>query len=262
MFEFPDQLRLLACLPQEQVRRLRLACSKNDFISVVSNPRAFLDIARNGRWDVLIFDPDVATEKNLPEILHGLADSSQPLIIYTALTRVSASAIASLSAWSLAGVVLRDFDDSPEFFRNYLARAPIEFFGAQMVERLGSNVDALPTPLRRATIATFCSARIVRSAAEYAGLSALTRRSVDRWLQRVGLSPAKWMVAAAQFLRAYPLILSPQLPFVAISRISGYGSVRALRHDGLVFTGRELVDLRRNQGGFDIIELVENALRI
>lgn len=174
----------------------------------------------------------------------------------------SASAIASLSARFFAGVVLRDFDDSPDFLRNSFARAPIEFFGAQMVERLGSNVDALPAPLRRATVATFCSVRLIRSSAEYAGLSGLTRRSVDRWLQRVDLSPAKWIVAAAQFLRAYPLIVSTQLPFVAVSRIGGYGSVRALRQNALVLTGNELLYLRTDARRFRIIDLVERTLRI
>src|SRR6266508_2120364 len=41
--------------------------------------------------------------------------------------------------------------NSPDMLRNAFARVPIEFFGAQLVERLGSNVDALPIPLRRAT---------------------------------------------------------------------------------------------------------------
>jgi hypothetical protein len=255
-------MKLLSLLPSEHLRRLRLACTKDDTIEVVANPESFLELASGGKWDALLVDPEVATDKNLAEFLRRLSNVSQPLIIYTSLSRISASAIASLSAHSLAGVVLRNYDDSPDLLRNSLARVPIEFFGAQMVERLGPRVDALPASLRRATTAVFCSARLLRSVTEYATLSGLTRRSVDRWLRRVGLSPAKWIVSTAQFLRAYPLLQSPQLPFAAVSRVTGYGSVRALRHNALVLTGYELKHLRANSIRIDIVALMERATRI
>ena len=255
-------MRILTFLPSEQLRRLHLAAGEHDHVDTASNSASFFGLAERGRWDFLVVDPEMVTENDLPALLCRLSESPQPIIIYTALTRISASAIARLSAHVLAGVVLRDHDDSPDLLRNFLARVPIEFFGAQMLERLGSSVDALPAPLRRATIAAFCSFSLLRSTTEYATLSGLTRRSVDRWLRRVGLSPAKWIVATAQFLRAYPLIQSPQLPFAAVSRLSGYGSVRALRHNSLLLTGNELVFLRNNSSRFDIIDMVEGAVRI
>ena len=223
---------------------------------------AFFERLGSNGWDIIIADPDLADEKSFPTLVRRLSNVSSPLIIYTSLSRSSASSIASLSANALAGVVLRDYDDSRDLLRNSLARVPIEFFGAKMVERLGSSVDALPLPLRRATAAAFCSVRLIRSTSEYASLTGLTRRSVDRWLKRVSLSPAKWIVSIAQFLRAYPLIQAPELPFAAVSRLSGYGSVRALRHNALLLTGSELKYLRVNCTRIDIIDLMERAVRI
>jgi len=241
---------------------MRLACGDDDIVQVVANPESFLKLTKRSGWDVLIVDPELADENNLPTFLRRLSKVSQPLVIYTTLSRVPASAVASLSARKFAGVILRDYEDSPDMLRNAFARVPIEFFGAQLVERLGSNVDALPIPLRRATVAAFCSAGLLRTAVQYAGVSGLTRRSVDRWLRRVRLSPAKWIVSTAQFLRAYPLIRVPDLPFAAVSRLTGYGSIRALRHNALLLTGSELAYLRTNGGQIHIIDLMESALRI
>lgn len=204
----------------------------------------------------------MVAESDRPALLIGLLKSTQPIIIYTALTRSSAAAIAKVSAHALAGLVLKDHDDSPELLRRFLMRVPIDFLGAEIVDRLGSRVDALPAPLRRATLAAFCSVHLLRSTTEYATLGGLSRRSVDRWLRQVGLSPAKWILAGAQFLRAYPLIQSSQLSFAAVSKASGYGSTRALRHNSRLLTGNEPLFLRENSGRFDLIGSVERALRI
>ncbi len=255
-------MRLLAYLPQIALARLRLILSPEDAIDSVSDPFFFFKQMEKGGWDLILVEPEMVNDTESPEFLRRLSKCSRPIIFYTALSRVSASAIASISAHCLAGVVLRGYDDSPDLLRNALAKVPLEFFGAQMVERLGSRVDALPTSLSRATTAAFCSTKLMRSATEYAALSGMSRRSVDRWLRRVGLSPSKWIVGAAQFLRAYPLVQSPAVPFIAVSRASGYGSVRSLRLNALALTGNELDYLRTHTAKVNIINLVEGALRI
>src|SRR2546423_7636714 len=124
-------MKLLTLLPSEQLKRLRLACVRTDTIRAVGNPTSLFELAAQTDWDLVIVDPELAGERDLPSVIYQLQKISQPLIIYTVLSSASASAVASVSAHSLAGVVLRDYDDSPDLLRNSLKRVPIEFFGAQ-----------------------------------------------------------------------------------------------------------------------------------
>jgi hypothetical protein len=221
-------MRLLAFLPSEQLRRLRVACGEAEVIHSAPNATSLVDLAAREQWDMLVVDPEMAIETNRSRLMDSLSHCFRPVVVYTALTRSSARLIADFSARCLAAVVIRDYDDYPALLRNSLARVPMEYYGARMVERLGTNIDSLPVGLRRATLVAYCSAKMLRTVDEYASLTGLTRRSVDRRLEAVGLSPAKWIVASAQFLRAYPLITSNRISFAAVSRRTGYGSVRAL----------------------------------
>jgi hypothetical protein len=241
---------------------LRAATGTRGHIERTSVASFLLTLIASESWDAIIIDPEMVLDIELSELINQLSNCSHPLIIYTALSHVSASMIAALSAHCLAGVILRDYDDSPDLLRNALTRLPIEFYGVQILERIAENVDCLPASLRRATTAAFCSAKLIRSPVEYAHLSGFSRRSVDRWLHRVGLRQAKRIVSAAQFLRALPLIQSPRIPFSAITRAAGYSSVRTLAHHAIALTGSELANLRTNANRVDIIPVLTNALLI
>lgn len=254
-------MRLLAFVPPEQVQRLRSA-APDAVIHTVPDTPSLLELLDRSRWDLVVVDPGLAIEKNRAKLFRGLGDSLHPLLIYTSLNCISAAAVAGLSARRMAGIVVRDYDDSPELLHNALSHVPVELFGAQLVHRLGTNVDALPSSLRLATLATYCSCRMVRTAAHYAANSGLTRRSVDRRLQLAGLKPAKWIVSSAQFLRAYPLIATEALSLVAVSRMTGYGSPRTLNANARALTGKNLTYIRSLASSSEIVDLVENVLRL
>jgi len=239
-------MRILTLLPAASVERVTLALDKTVVVETVSQPRQFLELAQMGTWRVLVIDPDLIALQEAPAFVDRVGCCAAPLIVYTSLTRASARTIAILARRSLASVLLRGFDDSLANLRSILDPPLLGPLGGSMVELLSTELDELPRDVRRGTIAAFCALAPVNSPKALAVLSGQSRRSVDRWFARVGLKPAKSVLATSQLIRAYRSLEDASLSLASVALISGFGSAKALRHNSLALTGIPVRALRRS----------------
>jgi hypothetical protein len=254
-------MRILTLLPAASVERVSLALGKAVLVETVSQPRQFLELAQTGIWRMLVIDPDLVAAQDAPAFVDCVGYLSAPLIVYTSLTRASARTIAILARRSLAAVVLRGFDDSLASLRSILDPAPFESLGGSMVELLSTELDELPQEVRRGTIAAFCASAPVNSPQALAVLSGQSRRSVDRWFTRVGLKPAKWVLAASLLIRAYSSLEDPSLSLASVASISGFGSAKALSHNSLALTGTRVRTLRESFPPLGLVDRLGAELR-
>jgi AraC-like DNA-binding protein len=201
-------------------------------------------LAAVGIWRMLVIDPDLIAHDVASAFVDSVACSAAPLIVYTSLTRTSARTIATLARRSLAAVLFRGVDDSLSSLRSILDPAPVGPLGGSMIELLAGELDQLPPAVRRGTIAAFCASAPVNSPKALAALSGQSRRSIDRWFTRVGLKPAKSVLATSQLIRAYSSLEDGSLSLASVALISGFGSARALSHNSLALTGIPIRALR------------------
>jgi AraC-like DNA-binding protein len=254
-------MRILTLLGAAAVERVRLALGKVALVEAVFEPRQFLELAAVGIWRMLVIDPDLITNEAAPAFIDSVVCCAAPLIVYTSLTRASARTIAILAKRSLAGVLLRGFDDSLASLRLTLDPGPLELLGGSMVELLAHELDELPTDVRRGTIAAFCASAPINSPKALAVLSGQSRRSVDRWFTRVGLKPAKSVLATSQLIRAYSSLEDASLSLASVALKSGFGSARALKHNSLALTGLPVRSLRRSLPPLRLIDRLGEELR-
>jgi len=254
-------MRILTLLPAAAVERVTVALGKAALVEAVFEPRQFLELATVGIWRMLMIDPDLITHEATSAFVDSVVCCAAPLIVYTSLTRASARTIATLAKRSLAGVLLRGFDDSLATLRLTLDPGPLELLGASMVELLAYELDELPMDVRRGTIAAFCASAPVNSPKALAVLSGQSRRSVDRWFTRVGLKPAKSVLATSQLIRAYSSLEDTSLSLASVALTSGFGSARALRHNSLALTGIPVRALRRSFPPLGLLDHLTTQIR-
>jgi hypothetical protein len=65
----------------------------------------------------------------------------------------------------------------------------------------------------------------------------MTRRSLDRWMDRLGIAPAKMMVVSARMLRAYYYMRDPGYLLEDVAAKMGYPSSRLLARQMRLATG-------------------------
>jgi hypothetical protein len=254
-------MRILTLLPAASVERVSLALGKAVLVETVSRPRQFLELAQMGIWRMLVIDPDLIAPQEASGFVDHVGCCSAPLIVYTSLTRASARTIAILARRSLAAVVLRGFDDSLGNLRSILDPAPFESLGGSMIELISTELDELPQEVRRGTIAAFCAAAPVNSPKALAVLSGQSRRSIDRWFTRVGLKPAKWVLAASLLIRAYSSLEDESLSLASVALISGFGSAKALSQNSLALTGTHVRTLRTSFPPLGLVDRLGAELR-
>lgn len=254
-------MRILTLLPAASVERVTLALGKAVVVEAVSQQRQFLELAQMGIWRMLVIDPDLIALQEAPAFVDRVGCCAAPLIVYTSLTRASAITIAILARRSLAAVLLRGFDDSLATLRSILDSSQLEPLGGSMVELLSTELDELPRDVRRGTIAAFCASAPVNSPTALAVLSGQSRRSVDRWFGRVGLKPAKSVLATSQLIRAYSSLEDASLSLASVALISGFGSAKALSHNSLTLTGIPVRALRKAFAPLGLIDRLGAELR-
>jgi hypothetical protein len=255
------RMRILTLLPAAAVERVTLALGRAALVEAVFEPRQFLELAAVGIWRMLVIDPDLITHEAASAFVDSIGCCAAPLIVYTSLTRASARTIAVLAKRSLAAVLLRGFDDSLASLRLTLDPGPLELLGGSMVELLAYELDDLPPDVRRGTIAAFCASAPVNSPKALAVLSGQSRRSIDRWFTRVGLKPAKSVLATSQLIRAYSSLEDASLSLASVALISGFGSAKALNHNSLALTGIPVRALRKVFPPLGLIDRLGAELR-
>jgi hypothetical protein len=254
-------MRILTLLPAAAVERVTVALGKAALVEAVFEPSQFLELAVASIWGMLVIDPDLIAHQSASAFVDNVGCCAAPLIVYTSLTRASARTIAILAKRSLAAVVLRDFDDSLASLRLILDPGPLELLGGSMVELLASELDELPRNVRRGTIAAFCASAPVNSPTALAVLSCQSRRSIDRWFTRVGLKPAKSVLATSQLIRAYSSLEDASLSLASVAVMSGFGSPKALSHNSLALTGIPVRALREMFPPVEFIDCLGAELR-
>ena len=231
-------VEVLARLPSNLSSHLRVALENEHVLTVVDDWDTLSRTVRSRAIDVVIIDPriDGAIEIEALKQLIGRYPTL-PVVVYTLLSPELLRATVELANLGVRHLILRGFDDEPRRLRELLERVPAQQLSDIVLQGLAPRLQAAPPMLRRAITKLFEMPQTFRGVEDLAGAAGMTRRNLDRWLDRLGLASARMLILAARLTRAVHYMRDPGYLLDDITKKLGYGSGRLFARQVRAATG-------------------------
>ncbi len=181
-----------------------------------------------GRVDAVVVDPTIVRDAAWVRLRAALADPGLPVLLYSPLTAVTAGRIVAASGAGVHEVLLTGVDDDPDAIRRRLHGLRRPQPPRRVLARLSGRIAMLPPPLQRGSVALFCEAPIPRRADALASAESVPRRTVDRWMGRVGLAATATLLDVARLSRIWVPLVEDGLTPAKVAHRCGYSGARAL----------------------------------
>jgi methylphosphotriester-DNA--protein-cysteine methyltransferase len=216
--------------------QLQRALPSPHTVSNASSWDALLVRMRQWMYDVLVVDPCAGDERLATVRLRDLANALGPLpppaiVGYVSVTATSIRAVQALSRLGALEIVIRGVDDAPSALATALRRAITAHSANQLAASLGPSLAMLPPGVTEALQLMLRSPDRLRSVADLVIAAKTTRRSLDRWLARAGLAPARTLLACARANAAFHLLSAGRVGRSQAATLAGYSSARSLSRE-------------------------------
>lgn len=197
--------------------------------------------------DVVIVDPRAGGKIQIDEVRALLQQyPTLPVVVYTSLTPETLKATVELARCGVHHVVLRGFDDEPARFRLLLERLQANRLSGIVMQGLGPHLEEAPQLLRRAVQRLFEAPHVFHGVEDLAFAAGMTRRNLDRWLERLDLASARMLILGARLTRAVFYMRDPGYLLDDITRKLGYSSPRLFARQVRAATGLTPTMLRES----------------
>jgi len=231
-------VEVLARLSAPLVAQLRIALAGEHSLTLVDSWGALLFTIRERPVDLIILDPRTSGGLELGQARELLArHPSLPVVIYTTLVADSIQATVMLAKLGVQHVVLSGFDDEPNRFRTMIEQLPAARLSNSVLEHVLPHIQDAPTLFVRAITRLFEAPQEVVDVDALARMSGMTRRSLDRWFVRSGLTSARTMILVARLTRAKHYMGDPGFLLEDIVKKLGYSSIRRFARQLRAATG-------------------------
>jgi AraC-like DNA-binding protein len=227
---------------------LRIVAGDAHTVLAASSWPALAAVLRARPVDITVVDPCVdgsADTEAVRAIRSGFP--SVGVLVYTAISADATRAMLSLGEFGIRHCVLRGFDDEPVRFRDRLDTLRAAGLEERIVCALRVALVAGDTPptLVGAVEQLFRKPTRFHAAADIAAAADMPRRGVNRWLERLGLAPARTLVIAARVLRGYQYAQNPALSMSDVALQLGYTDPRVFAAHVRQISGRRFAAWRR-----------------
>lgn len=227
-------MRFLAWLNAPLVSRLVQVVEGAHQIEVTNRRDEFLKCLRDHVVDVAVIDPSLeAPDRRRSDSPVALAlAASAPnaaVIVYGHPVQHVVAELGTIARNHRVLFVARDARDEVAQLRLAvrLATAPDPTF--ELLTRLRPPLARLPNTLARALVLTLEHPEDVHRVADVASAAGKSERTLNRWLDSVGLHSAGHFVTAAHLLYAYRLLRQPRIRVADVAERLGYASVNHFR---------------------------------
>ena len=229
-------------LPSHSLAQVQRAFPPPHRVENVSTWNALSSELRHMRCDVAIIDPctdgDHLASGRLGTLAVAMHSSAAfPVVGYVSVTAGAMRAVQGLVQLGASDIVIRGVDDSIDALATTVRRAVATCASARVVTAIGTPWHALPVRLATAIEGAFHRPELLRSVTDLATAARTTRRSLDRWLARAGLSPARTVLSCARANAAFHLLASGDVRVADAAVQVGYASSRSLTRELSAITG-------------------------
>lgn len=230
-------MEVAARLSAPLLSHLRVALDEH-VLTVSDDWNDLTETVRTRPVDVVIVDPRAGGTVQIDEVralLHRYP--TLPVVVYTSLTPETLKATVELARCGIHHVVLRGFDDEPVRFRELIERLPAHRLSDIVMRGLEPRLEGAPQLLRRAIGRLFEAPHGFHGVEDLAFAAGMTRRNLDRWLERLGLASARMLILGARLTRAVFYMRDPGYLLDDITRKLGYASSRLFARQVRAATG-------------------------
>ena len=233
---------VLCYLAPQMLAQVQRACPHPHRVSNVTAWDALVTDVRHMRGDVAVIDPchggDHATRSRL-ECLAGVSTDHAvvPIVGYLSVSAPAMHAVQSLTRLGAIEIVIRGVDDSTPALAATILRAYAACGTSRLVAAIRDALRALPPNVASAIATAFHHPERLHSVGDLATAAKTTRRSLDRWLARAGLAPARTLLACSRANAAYHLLSSGHVRRTTAASLLGYASSRSLGREMRAVTG-------------------------
>lgn len=196
-----------------------------------------LNVIRTRAVELAVVDPLLGDEPR-PHAIERLRVlfPSLPLLVYTELSQVTASALLMLGRAGIQRAVFQRFEDGPNALRAVLEGELEHSVSRQVMAALQERLRELPESIREALEMILYDPGAGLTVSELARRALVSRRTCERFFTRLGLPSPKSVMLLMRLLYAHRLLLDPGHTVEDVAIKLGYGKVRTLqRHLRAVF---------------------------
>jgi hypothetical protein len=228
------------------VSRVRAALEGH---GVITNAGSASELADHlgGDGDVcLVIDPSLLSAAGAQDLARHCAMHPVATVAYGSITHQALESTVILAQQTLAQFVFHGTPNERSALSRALLLAPDPTIGLRLVDALAPNIRQLPDVLADNVVAMLRGATGASSPEELAAQSAFARRTMDRWIGRVGFRSARLLAAAARVARVYRAVVASDVPLKRLAAMVGYRSQRTLDQQLEVLAGSLSSTLRQN----------------
>jgi AraC-like DNA-binding protein len=238
-------VHLVVRLPPPLLAHLRVAVGRDHEIVPTESWDELVSLVCTRAIDVAVVDPRAEGTLAVVEIQRLFARfPTLPVVVYTRLAPDTMKATVELAKRGLQHVVLHKFDDDPRRFRELLERQPAYAMSDAVLARLADELSEMPASLSRAIVRLFEAPAGFEDVEGLASAAGMTRRHVNRWLERVGLASARTLIIAARLVRAYHYMRDPGYLLEDVAQKMGYSTHRMFIRQARELLGLTPTDMR------------------
>ncbi len=231
-------MHVVARLSDYLLTQLRTALARDHTLLAVPNWNDLGGVLRGRAVDVAVLEPTPVGPDELAPLLRLLASHpAVPVIVYTSVSPDAMRVTVELARRGVHHVVFRGIDDAPGRFRALMQDLADASWRSTLWPWVEERMARVPAPLERAVRELFNAPHHFSDVADLAKSSGLPRRTVERWLTRVGIASAKLLVVSARVERAHHLMRSSAADVASVAERVGYASPRLFARQVGLATG-------------------------
>ena len=232
----------LSFLPAQSLTQLRRALPPPHQVRAAGSWDELTRGVSEWSCDVVVVDPCVGVDRFARERVRELAAARAyapctPIVGYVCVSAAAIHAVHSLVSTCGAEIVVRGIDDQADALFRTLQRALAGSAAEPLVLAIGDPCTPLPLEVTDALTLLFRRPDKLRSVDALAMAANTTRRTLDRWLARAGLAPARTLLACARVSAAFHLLATGGVRAARVAALLGYASPRALARELHWLTG-------------------------
>ncbi len=221
-------MKYVAFLPPQGMSSVYAALGGYGTIEPVRDTKRLLSTISASHDDCLVIDPALITPQIAEAIAANVAEFPRALVAFSSVSTTALECAVILAQRTRARFVFRGTPNDRSALERALLLIPYSDLCTALLSRIESNIDRLPPAFRGRVLAMFANGDGPHSPDALSAASALTRRTLDRYLADAGFSSARRLVEAAHITTGYRAITATRIPLKTIASMLGYTVPRTM----------------------------------
>lgn len=178
--------------------------------------------------DCLVIDPALITPAIAEAIAVNLAEFPRAVVAFSSVSTAALESAVILAQRTPARFVFRGTPNERSALERALLLTPDAELRAALLSGIDSQLNRLPPAFRDRLLTMFRTGDGPHSPDALSAATALTRRTLDRYLADAGFVSARRLIEAAHITSGYRAITTSRIPLKSIASMLGYTASRTM----------------------------------